>query len=372
MITHLRTLLPRARRARGGARHPLRRAAALIASLIAASPLLTAQEGAGNPTGDPEPGFRFRSGVDLINVSVTVTDSSGRFVPGLRQEDFTVYEDGVPQAITHFSNARVPVSLGLVVDTSGSMAGEKWERAQAALDRFLYDLLGPEDEVFLMQFNNAPLLEQGWTTDRGRIARALRRIVPRGGTAMYDAVAEAIPLADSGRHRKKALVVISDGNDTTSERTISALRDQIRRSELLVYAIGIDGEGSLMPGIIRQPQPRIRRPRPLPFPIPGRRPQWPGTQAPPTPGPGIWTRSDERVNADALRSMTDESGGRTEIIDSARDLDPATAGIADELSRQYFLAYPAAASRDGRWHSIRVEVKDRRYRVRARQGYFAT
>ena len=83
-------------------------------------------------------------------------------------------------------------------------------------------------------------------------------------------------------------------------------------------------------------------------------------------------RSDESVNARALRAMTDDSGGRTEIIRSSRDLDPATAGIADELSRQYFLAYPAAAGKDGRWHTIRVEVRDRRYRVRARQGYIAS
>ena len=339
---------------------------AALALLAAAAPLLVAQEAP-----ESEPGFRFRSGVELINVSVTVTDPAGRFVPGLRQEDFTVYEDDVPQAISHFSNARVPVSLGIVLDTSGSMAGEKFGRAQAALDRFLYDLLGSEDEVFLYQFNNAPMLEQAWTTDRGRVSRALRRIVPRGGTAMYDAVAEAIPLAERGQHRKKALVVISDGNDTSSDTTLDELRERIRRSELLVYAIGIDGEGRITTGIMR-PNPPVRRPRPLPFPIPGRRPHWPRTPAPPDPRPGVWTRSDERVNAAALRSMTDESGGRTENVKSAGDLDPATAGIADELSRQYFLAYPAAAGKDGRWHSIRVEVKDRRYRVRARQGYFAT
>lgn len=349
-----------------------RRAAAWLtaAVLMSAVSVSTAQEG-GAEAAPEDSGFRFRSGVELINVSVTVTDASGRFVPGLRQEDFTVYEDGEVQAISHFSSARVPVSLGIVLDTSGSMAGEKFDRARGALDRFLYDLLGAEDEVFLYQFNNAPLLEQGWTTDRGRISRALRRIVPRGGTAMYDAVAEAIPLAETGRHRKKALVLISDGNDTSSQSTVGALREQIRRSELLVYAIGIDGEGSIGTPIIR-PRPRIRRPRPLPFPIPGRRPQWPGIPSPPDPRPGIWTQSDERVNEGALRSLTDESGGRTEIIESARDLDPATAGIADELSQQYFLAYPAAAAKDGRWHSIRVEVKDRRYRVRARQGYFAS
>lgn len=312
-------------------------------------------------------GFRFRSGVDLINVAVTVTDSSGRFVPGLTQDDFIVYEDGVRQEVSHFSSERVPVSLGIVLDTSGSMAGEKFEHARAALDRFLNELLGPDDEVFLYRFSGEPILEEDWTTERGRVSRALRGIAPGGGTAMYDTVAEAVPLAERGRHRKKALVVISDGNDTNSASTIVDLKEQIRRSEVLVYAIGIDGRARITTGPA-QPRPPIRRP--LPFPIPGRRGRWPGFP-PPNPG-GTWVRTDDRVNASALRAMTDESGGRTEIIRSSRDLEPATAGIADELSRQYFLAYAAAAEKDGRWHTIRVEVRDRRLRVRARQGYVAS
>ena len=104
---------------------------------------------------DPQSGdgFRFRTGVELINVTATVTDDSGRFVPGLQQDDFVVYEDDEPQEVTHFSAERVPVSLGIVVDTSGSMAGEKWEHAVSALDRFLLDLLGQDDEVFLYRFS---------------------------------------------------------------------------------------------------------------------------------------------------------------------------------------------------------------------------
>jgi Ca-activated chloride channel family protein len=313
-------------------------------------------------------GFRFRSGVELINVAVTVTDGNGHFVSGLRQEDFVVYEDGEPQPISHFSSERVPVSLGIVLDTSGSMAGEKFGHARAALDRFVYDLLGPDDEVFLYTFSTHPILEQGWTSDRSRISRALRRITPRGGTTMYDTVAEAVPLAEQGQHRKKALVVISDGNDTSSTQTIAELKQQIRQSEVLVYAIGIDGEGRITGGA-PAPRPPIRIP--LPFPVPGGRRPWPGGP-PPGRGGGTWTRSEDRVNIGALRSMTDESGGRAEIVRTSQDLDPATAGIADELSRQYFLAYPAGARDDGQWHTIRVEVKGHRYRVRARQGYVAS
>ena len=100
--------------------------------------------------------------------------------------------------MTHFSSERVPVSLGIVLDTSGSMAGAKMQEAQSALNRFLYDLLDKDDEIFLYRFSNFPVLLQDWTTDRQLLSRALERITPNGGTAMYDAVAEAIPLARDG------------------------------------------------------------------------------------------------------------------------------------------------------------------------------
>jgi Ca-activated chloride channel family protein len=317
------------------------------------------------PQGDP----RFRTGVELINVTATVTDQAGRYVPGLGRDDFVVYEDDQPQAITHFSAERVAVSLGIAIDTSLSMEGEKWDNAKDAFDRFLNELLDPEDEVFLYQFNNDPVLVQGWTRDKAAVSGALRRLKPRGGTALYDTVAEAVPLAQSGENRKKALLLISDGNDTSSETTVSEVKALIRETELLVYAIGIDGEESTRsrkPDWTRQPP---KRPGwPFPGPRPGPRP-WPSDQ---------WGRvgrlgssSDERVNAGALRQLTDDSGGRTEIVRTAGDLAPAVANIADELGQQYFFAYPAAARKDGKWHSLRVETRDPRYKVRARRGYLA-
>jgi Ca-activated chloride channel family protein len=328
------------------------------------------------PGGD-EQGFRFKSGVELINVTATVSDASGRFVPGLRQEDFTVYEDDQPVDVTHFSAERVPVSLGIAVDTSGSMAGQKIQEAQAALDRFLFELLDKEDQIFLYRFSSRPVLLQDWTRDRQLLSRALGRLTPNGGTAMYDAVADAIPLAQKGEHRKKALLVISDGNDTSSLTDIRDVKAQIRDSEVLVYAIGIDGESE---PAVRTPPPRFPVPIPLPFPGgPGRggRGGWP---QPPVgggggTGGGGWRRgsmSDDRVNVVALRDMTDDSGGRTEIIRDARDLNPSTASIADELSKQYYLGYPSVGKKDGRWHVIRVEVRNRSYRVRARRGYTAS
>ena len=339
------------------------------AALVLAMAAVRAQ----NAETQGDAGVRFKSGVELVNVTATVSDSLGRFVPGLERDDFLVYEDNTPVEVLQFSAERVPVSLGIVLDTSGSMVGNKMEAARAALTRFTEELLDRADELFLYRFSNYPRLAQGWTNDRQRILYALDRMTPNGGTAMYDAVADAIPLAQQGRNRKRALVVISDGNDTASHIDIRDLKQQIRESEVLVYAVGIDGEGE--PTMRRAPtQPPPRIPMPIPFPFPGMprgRSSWP----PPIGGSGgspRYRRLDDRVNAAALREMTDESGGRTEIVRDPRDLDPATAGIADELSKQYYLAYTSPGKKDGRWHSIRVEVKNRAYRVRSRRGYIAS
>jgi Ca-activated chloride channel family protein len=354
------------------------RATTLVVVLLAA--LVVALHGQQPPPQAParpeaeEPGFRFKSGVELINVTATVADQSGRFVSGLRQEDFLVYEDDQPVTVTHFNSDRVPVSLGIAVDTSGSMAGQKIEAARGALDRFLFELLDRNDEFFLYRFSSAPMLLQDWTRDRQQLTRGLNRMVANGGTAMYDAVSEALPLAARGENRKKALLVISDGNDTQSTVTVRDVKAQIRETEVLVYAIGIDGEAE--PAMRSQP-PRM----PIPFPFPGRRPGsgWPGSRPPiggggGGGGTGGWRRpaGDDRVNIAALREMTDDSGGRTEIVRTAADLTPATANIADELSKQYYLGYPSSGKKDGRWHSIRVELRNRNYRVRARRGYVAS
>ncbi len=330
--------------------------------------------------------FRFRSGVDLVNVTATVVDRNGRFIPGLRQSDFIVYEEEELQEVTHFSNERVPVSLGLVLDTSGSMVGEKLTNALMAVDRFLTRLLSPEDEIFLYRFNNFPELVQDWTTDRARLSRAIRRINANGGTAMYDAVAEAVPLAQTGQHRKRAVVLISDGNDTDSQVSLNEVKQLIRESEVMVYAVGIDGQAADVFGF--PPTTRAPVPPPYPSPFPGsRRPRGPGgVILPQLPGGALpqfqWPfpqpqgrrtvrTSEDRVNLQALREITDDSGGRTEVVRSGRDLEGATANIADELSQQYYLGYASTTKKDGRWHSIRVETRDKSLRVRARRGYIA-
>jgi len=317
-------------------------------------------------------GFRFKSGVDLVNVTATVSDEYGRFVPSLTKDDFAIFENGRRQEISHFSSERTPVSLGILLDASGSMTPDKMAAARSAIDRFIYDLLGRDDELFFVEFASSARVTQPWTTDRAAISRAVSRVDPVGGTAIYDAIAKALPMAAAGRHKKKALLVISDGNDTSSSISVQLLRQRIRDSEVLVYALGVDGAVQRESG--RTP-PVIGIPIPNPFP----RPRGP-MQLPPIiggggggRGGGTWTRNaGERVNPEALREVTDDTGGRTEIVRGFGDLQAATARLADELSKQYSLAYSSTEERDGRWHAIRVEVRDRRHTVRARRGYTAT
>jgi Ca-activated chloride channel homolog len=328
-------------------------------------------------------GFKFKSGVELINVTATVTDRSGRFYGRLRKEDFLVYEDNKPVEVTHFSADRTPVSLGIVVDSSGSMAGEKWSAAVNSIDRFFRMMNDELDEFFLYRFSASADLVADWTNDRDRLAAALGRIHPNGGTAMYDAAAEAVPMAHGGQNRKKAVVIISDGNDTSSRAGVSDVKQLVRETEVLVYAVGIDGQGqptfNRPTPPVQQPPPRL--PIPIPFPGAGGRggrgggfPMPPSGGYPPSGGRGGYSvgGGDDRVNVMALRELTDDSGGRTEIVRDFRDLDPAVASIADELSQQYYLGYPSPGLKDGRWHTIRVELRDPNLKVRARKGYVAT
>src|SRR5688572_20750939 len=211
------------------------------------------------PIAQQQDGFRFKSGVELINVTATVTDRSGRFYSRLTKDDFIVFEDNKPVEVTHFSAERTPVSLGIVVDTSGSMVGDKWGAAVNAIDRFLRMMSDELDEFFLYRFSANADLVADWTADRDRLASLLRRIHPNGGTAMYDAAAEAVPMAQSGQNRKKAIVIISDGNDTSSRVGVSEVKQVVRETEVLVYAVGIDGQGE---PTFQRPTPPIQQPQP--------------------------------------------------------------------------------------------------------------
>ena len=280
------------------------------------------------------PRAQFRGTVDVVEVTATVTDGRGRSLTGLRESDFTVREDGVAQRLIRVGADREPVSLGLVLDASGSMQGERMSAARSAILRLLFKRSDPRDELFFIEFGFNARLTQEWTSDRQLLRGALQDVQPTGDTALYDAVALAVPTAQTGRHRKKVLLLISDGRDTHSVLSIEEVRDAIMASDVLVYALGFEKMAA------------------------ADGPPWTGT-------------SRDGADPKRLRQITDATGGRTEMVQRPEQLTAGVDRIAEELGRQYQLAYERTGPRDGRRHDIRVEVKTRGSRVRARAGYVA-
>ena len=182
----------------------------------------------------------FQSGIEITSITATVTDREGHPVTGLRREAFEVYEDGVLQTVTQFTAERVPIGLGVLLDISDSMFGQRMADARSAVDTFLFELLDPADEFFLMAFNHRPRPLTGWTREQGDVRHALAGLRPSGGTAIYDAIIDALPLIEKRTRQRAAILVISDGADTASTTTLRELRPSLRRSDAFVYAIAID------------------------------------------------------------------------------------------------------------------------------------
>jgi Ca-activated chloride channel family protein len=268
----------------------------------------------------------FRSAVELTSITATVRDQDGRLVTGLARDAFEVFEDGVRQPITHFTNERVPVSLAVLLDVSDSMFGRRMADARGAVEQFLAELLDPADEFLLLAFNHQPFFLSTWSRDRGRVAALLGGIRPTGGTAAYDAVVAVLPQFAARSNQRAALLLISDGADTASDATLREVRSALLRTDAFAYAVAIDS----------------------------------GEQA-----------INRRVNPVALREITDTSGGRTEVVRGVEEMLPAIARIAEELNSQYLLGYSSPYGADGEFHSIRVRVPGGEYRVRARNGYVA-
>jgi Ca-activated chloride channel family protein len=267
----------------------------------------------------------FRSGVELTVITATVRDAQGRLVTGLTRDAFEVFEDGERQEVAQFTNERVAVGLGVLLDTSDSMFGQRIKDARAAVERFLFDLLGERDEYFVMAFNHYPRPLSSWTHMPDEVRKALERIKPSGGTAVYDGVLASLPMFSKRSPERGALVIISDGADTASNASLREIRSALLRNDTFVYAIGIDS--------------------------PDRR------------------AINTRVNEFSLREITDDSGGRTEIVHSSAELADATSRIAEELNSQYMLGYSPSHEADGKYHSIRVRVTGTDYKVRTRNGY---
>ena len=270
-----------------------------------------------------------RSSIEVTAVTVTVRDGDGRLVPDLAADTFSIFEDGDPQAITQFAHDRVPVGLGLLLDVSDSMFGQRIRDARAAVERFLLESLTQDDALFVMTFNHQPHVLTPWTTpaEAATVRTALDTLRPSGGTAIYDTVLSALPLIDRRPRDRAALVVISDGADTASDATLRDVRSALLRTDAFVYAVAIDS---------------------------------PDRQT-----------INTRVNPEALGEITNQTGGHTEVVHDTTDLAAATGRIAEELNTQYVLGYSSPHPGDGKYHSIRVRVNRDGYKVRSRNGYVA-
>jgi len=304
----------------------MRRVAGTTAVLLFLSALLCAQ---------------VRVGVLLVTVVVTVVDGKGRTVPNLTIDDFIVEEDGQPQTIKHLTpTADLPISIGVVIDTSLSMQS-KIRTAQRAVDRFL-SVIHKDDEIFLMTFARSASLIADFTTDRTRLTNALLAGVNvGGGTALYDSLYQALQKVKEGRYQEKAVLLVTDGEDTTSLTRFDKALENIREAEMLVYSIGIKGAPEFDMGTDQLP--------------------------------GNSTANFTTVDMKVLNRFGEASGGRAwELSEAAfgKNMDAVLDTLAAELRSQYSIGYyPNHPVKDGKWHSVRIRMKNPDYFARARKEY---
>lgn len=269
---------------------------------------------------------RIAISTELVSLTVTVTDKQGRYVAGLDRNAFAVYEDGVRQEIGFFSNRDAPASVGIVFDVSGSMTGEKIRRAKEALRRFI-QTSHAEDEYSLVSFNERAELLLDRTRDGEALLSQFGNVKPQGNTALYDAVALGLEAVARGRHPKRVLIVISDGEDNHSRTDFGQVRRKLQEADVTIYTVLI---GPLLP------------------------------------------RSNGGVVMDNLASA---SGGKSYFPGNAEAMSEAFEQIALELRRQYSVGYtPLNPTTDGKWRSMKVAVQSPvapRLVVRFRKGYYA-
>ena len=283
-------------------------------------------------------------GVVLINVVATVVDGKGRTVPNLTIDDFILEEDGQPQTVSLLSaTADMPVSLGVILDVSGSMQN-KIRTAQRALDRF-FSLIDHDDEMFLMTFTRRASLIADFTSQRRILTSALMTGVNvGGGTSLYDSLYQALQKVKEGRYQKKAVLLVTDGEDTTSLTRFDKALQYIRESEMLVYSVGIKGAPGFDMGTDSLS----------------------GTSQASTP-------NHTTVDMKVLNLFGEASGGRAwEISESTfgKRMDAVLDTIAAELRGQYNIGYyPNHPVKDGKWHRVRIRMKKPDYSARARKEY---
>lgn len=280
---------------------------------------------------DPRSDIRVDS--TLVLIPVTVTDPLNRFVTGLDRENFRVFEDKSEQKVTHFASEDAPLSVGLVFDTSGSM-GSKLDKSRQAVAQF-FKTANPEDEFFLVQFNDRPELAVDFTTHLEEIQNRLTFTQSKGRTALLDAVYMALHKMKKARNPRKALLVISDGGDNSSRYTESEIKNLVREADVQIYAIGIY-------------EPMASR---------GRTPE-------------------ELSGPSLLTEIAEQTGGRQFSVENLNELPDVAAKIGIELRNQYILGYtPTNHDRNGKYRRVQVKLVQPRglppLRAFWRLGYYA-
>src|SRR5450432_244491 len=287
----------------------------------------------GDQPATPLPKANIRVDTNVVLIPVTVTDPLNRFVTGLDQEVFELFEDKLKQKIISFGSEDAPLSIGIVFDTSGSM-GPKLEKSRQSVTEF-FKTANPEDEAFLVEFNDRPELVTPFTHNLEEIQNRLTFTQSKGRTALLDGVLLALRTMKKAHNPRKALVVISDGGDNSSRYTESELKNLVKESDVQIYAIGI----------YEPVQSRGRTPEEL-------------------AGPGL------------LTDVSEPTGGRHFVVENLNELPDVAAKIGIELRNQYVLGYsPSNAARDGKYRKVKVKINQPRGLPQLhafwRTGYYA-
>ena len=301
-----------------------------------ASPSTGAPAGAEAPTATgPDalkihPGSRIRMNVDMVLVPVTVTDPMNRLVTGLEQEDFLIYEGNGPQQIRTVASEDAPVSIGIIFDLSGSMSS-KLVRARESILQFI-KTANPQDEFFVICFNDRPELEVDFTSSVEDIQARLATVRAGRRTVLLDAIYYGVAKMKDARHERKALLVVSDGGDNRSRYTEGEIRSQVRESDVEMYSIGIFDPYA--------------------------------------------ATSEEREGPMLLNDLSEETGGRLFRVDDVAEMGDIAEKISTELRNQYVIGYrPKDLTRDGKWRKVKVKVNPPQglppLTVHARTGYYA-
>ena len=254
-----------------------------------------------------------RVDVDLVLVPVTVIDASNRPVIDLPQQNFTLYEGGVAQPIRYFSHEDAPISVGLILDCSGSMRNKIEYEREAVAEFFKY--ANPQDDYFAISVSSHPEVIATSQQSIETIQAKLGEAEPRGGTALYDAVYLGISRMSSANHKRKALVIITDGGDNRSRYTLKETRKMVEEADVLTYGIGIFDDVPM----------------------------------------NMFKTLEERWGREWLSQITDPTGGRAIAADDRKDIPKIAALISRELRNQYVLGYrPSNVAHDGKWRRLQV------------------